>query len=1001
MKLNWLSILLIFILYISNVLSYISTCNGPDIYTENLKKWSDVSSWTSGKVPVEGDMVQIPSGDSILLDVSTPRLTQIWIQSGGQLIVSSRHGPLEITTDGILIEGRFDIGDDNCRFNESITITLTGIEGQGYIESRGDFLQKYVGVLAGGRLEIHGYLSYPIPTWTKLTKTITTGATILNLLDDVSKWPVGSQIVIGSTDFDMYQSEEVYTLDCPECTNYQLKINGTRFYHFGAITYGVDERAEVGLLTKNIVIRGEMQPSCNGSALCNYFNFDGFGGHVRVAKGFGSVHLQGIELYHMGQIYNVGFYPIHFHMCGDVDTGSYSNWPTFVKDVSIHHTFSRCLTIHGTSGLIVVSNFAYDHYGHCYFFEDGSETRNYLDSNVGLVTRYGYILPSDRSCEVCLYVNPKDYNGNALDCGTCEAVATFWITNPDNYLRNNIAGGSENTGFWFLIPEGVSGLSAYLPQYQNIHAEFIPIGSFNGNKAHSNVLQGLNIDQGHQIHQQNATYPNPYLSMTYSRYKPRVDPLNPWTSERATALVYGYTGYKNKWRGAWARGGDVVFHSSYFSENAIGLTMGSEGVMQADAGSTQQCIGCTFILETENVGMSTNGVNTYGGVTIPAWYEFTQRGLELYDGPFVCQYCTFINFNTDGNRITSGIGWFLYDDWILASTTTFSGTTFQNTNLAVHNLPSNYDGAKNQIFHDADGTITGTYDSYVVPNVPYFYSPKCVANTLWNTTVCTEKFASLYIYNKDLSASSIPNGAGVIMIRDEYSYYRHYLQGVPNTSPRSTFMPLVMLGKSYTMHFPHPTPPHLQVQMTNFNANDSTVVGICYPTWGVTFEITKQVIVSNWAAVTEQVVMVDSLDAVKADPKGLSAFYDSNTGLLFLNVIQERTREWNYYCPELGCETYDIQISGLGVNTNTGDCSYLAYPTYAKMSYATRGGCNGSPDLVIDACGICGGDGKSCNAKENAVAEGNSDASSLLSKHLSKLLFSIFIILFITIMFFN
>lgn len=55
----------------------------------------------------------------------------------------------------------------------------------------------------------------------------------------------------------------------------------------------------------------------------------------------------------MGQQSETGRYPVHFHMCGDVDQrGGY--WePTYVDGLSIHHSFSRCLTIHATNGLLV------------------------------------------------------------------------------------------------------------------------------------------------------------------------------------------------------------------------------------------------------------------------------------------------------------------------------------------------------------------------------------------------------------------------------------------------------------------------------------------------------------------------------------------------------------------------------------------------------------------------------------------------------------------------
>lgn len=51
----------------------------------------------------------------------------------------------------------------------------------------------------------------------------------------------------------------------------------------GEIVDGVDMRAEVGLLTRNIVIQGEMEKSCYGSNHCQFFSFDTFGGQIKVS----------------------------------------------------------------------------------------------------------------------------------------------------------------------------------------------------------------------------------------------------------------------------------------------------------------------------------------------------------------------------------------------------------------------------------------------------------------------------------------------------------------------------------------------------------------------------------------------------------------------------------------------------------------------------------------------------------------------------------------------
>ncbi|GAM21663.1 hypothetical protein SAMD00019534_048380, partial [Acytostelium subglobosum LB1] len=955
---------------------YLIACHGPDS-AQGLLSWSNPSTWPNSQVPRAGDFVEIQSGMNVLLDVSTASLAQIWIYPNAKLIFSSTNGPIELTTGGIIIEGGLYIGDDNCRYNGSAIITLTGIEGVGYIEKKYDMLQKYIGVLPGGKLELHGIYSYPIPTWVFLTKTIMQNDTLLTLSQDVSMWPVGSKIAIGSTDFDYLQSEDNEIIKCSNCAKNQLMLKqGVKHYHYGEITYGVDERAEVGLLTKTILIRGQTQDKCNGSKLCSFFDFDGFGGHIKVIKGFGSVHIQGIEVTKMGQLYNLGYYPIHFHMCGDVDTGAYAAWPTFVKDVSIHHTLSRCLTIHGTSGLIVVNNFAFDHYGHCYFFEDGSEQRNYLDSNVGLLTRFGYILPSDRSPDLCTYLTPKDYNGYDLSPITCDAVSTFWITNPNNVFKNNIAGGSAKAGIWYLFSDHPSGMSTSI--YPNIFPPYTALGVFSNNKAHSNTDSGMNVDQAQVLATESNSSPLPTMSMTYSRYKPRVDPTNP-DSAIAPAFFYKYVAYKNKWRGLWARGGQISFLQSQFADNAIGATLAAEGVMQADPGTWQSFIGCKFIAETDNIGSTSNGINVYKGRTIPAWQQFNQRGMELYDGPMNVQWSEFINYNSDGVRNMSAIGFFLYDWWNMDPKSKFQGVKFTNTNSRVFHLQSTEDGVKTEAFLDIDGSVTGTAGASVVPTSSgYFSSPRCVPNDQWHMSTCYEKFSNLYIYNMDMANTKFPAGkAGILMVRDQYSKDRSMtLAGVPNSNPTNTFMPLVMIGRSYTLHFVHPSPPKLRIQMTNFDKGDSVIVGICYPTWGVSFVVERNT-VFTWHTYVAPMTKGNSIADVNADPLGNTWFYDSNSGLLFLRFTQNNTRPWNYYCPKEGCESLNIVATGSGLGTNTGDCTNV-YGAGGMLSNIREqplelGGCNGDPTLKLDRCNICGGNGTLCGG------DGRPNSASSLS----------------------
>lgn len=57
-----------------------------------------------------------------------------------------------------------------------------------------------------------------------------------------------------------------------------------QFLHMGEIIDGVDMRAEVGILTRNIVIQGEMEDACYAENQCQFFDYDTFGGHVLVGE---------------------------------------------------------------------------------------------------------------------------------------------------------------------------------------------------------------------------------------------------------------------------------------------------------------------------------------------------------------------------------------------------------------------------------------------------------------------------------------------------------------------------------------------------------------------------------------------------------------------------------------------------------------------------------------------------------------------------------------------
>src|SRR5687767_6229723 len=309
--------------------------------------WSDPATWPNGKVPVAGDAVTIAKGKDVVLDVSPPALGSLSID--GKLSFANNRD-LELTTEWILLHGELEIGTEARPHTRKATITFTNnvkdedIGGMGGPNDRSDR-----GIaLMGGTLSLHGDRTN---AWTKLASTANAGSTSIQVLN-AAGWRVGDEIVLASTDFDPRQAER-RTISAIKGNTITLdrKLD---YMHFGKITFDVDERGEVGLLTRNIKIQAS--PDAEQSF---------FGGHI-MAMVTSKMFVEGVELNRMGQNLELARYPIHWHLVGDAP-GQY------IRNAAIHDTYNRCVTVHGTNFVRVENNVTYNTVGHCFFLEDGIE----------------------------------------------------------------------------------------------------------------------------------------------------------------------------------------------------------------------------------------------------------------------------------------------------------------------------------------------------------------------------------------------------------------------------------------------------------------------------------------------------------------------------------------------------------------------------------------------------------------------------------------------------
>ncbi|XP_035514547.1 cell surface hyaluronidase [Morone saxatilis] len=783
---------------------------------------------------------------------------------------------------------------------------------------------------------------------------------VLNLQDEVQQtWKPGDQIVVASTDYSMHQAEEFTLLPCSRCTSRQVRIQGKPQYnHVGEIIDGVDMRAEVALLSRNILIYGEMENSCYGNNLCQFYNHDTYGGHIKIFGNYSSVHLSHVELKNMGQQGEKGHYPLHFHLCGDVDQrGGY--WePTYVDGLSIHHSFSRCLTIHATNGLLVKNTVGYDTLGHCFFLEDGIEQRNTFYHNLGLLTRPGTLLPTDRNETLCTSIKDKVYKGYTPSPSTeCKAVSTFWIANPNNNLISNAAAGSQDAGIWFVFHSSSTGDShGLVPETK---AELTPLGIFYNNRVHSNFKAGLFIDKGVKTTNASAADPREYLCLDNSaRFRPHqnADPSCP----RVAAVIDTLISFKNNDLGAWIRGGDIVIQSSGFADNGVGLSFASDGSYPKDEGSSQEVTQSLFVGESRNRGTN-GGQNKYWGLggadakmrTLPRNRTFPIRGFQIYDGPVRLTQSTFRGFIPTPERYTSAVGFNLKNTWQLTPRNNLSQLNFHSTVSlrAFFGRPGQWfeendlDGDKNSIFHDVDGSVTGYRDTYVGRADNYLIQhPTCVNMSQWSGVICSGRYSQVYIQTQGVSSLSLS------ISRDEYPNAPLVLRGINSQGALSQqYQPILMMSKSYTLHWSGPAPREVVLSLINFDKDDWVLVGLCYPS-DTTFQIMADINdrQSNTFDDITDYGTVSSLAQLEKKPMERKYFFDQTVGLLWLYLRARHGRDGQSYCSVKGCER--VKVMATTSSKQTCNCSAKAYPKYSKTPSAVVP----MPALNTQSCKGCG-----------------------------------------------
>uniref|UniRef100_A0AAR2IPV4 Polycystic kidney and hepatic disease 1 (autosomal recessive)-like 1 n=1 Tax=Pygocentrus nattereri TaxID=42514 RepID=A0AAR2IPV4_PYGNA len=651
--------------------------------------WSSRYTWGGESPPEKGTFAVITKGQTILLDVSTPVLKMLLIQ-GGKLIFDE--ADIELQAENILITdgGALQIGTEDQPFQHKAIITLHGHLRSPEIPVYG---AKTLGIREGV-LDLHG-IPIPVP-WTRLAQTARNGSRAITLMHAVT-WRVGDEVVIASTGHRYSQIEnEVRIIAAVSADGRTLNLTQPlKYTHLGeSITLPdgtvFEAKAEVGVLTRNVVVRGSVNqdwndliPACpdgfNTGEFATQTCFQGrfgeevgsdqFGGCImfhapRPNENLAVGRIEYVEIFNAGQAFRLGRYPIHWHLMGDLKLKSY------IRGCSIHQTYNRAVTIHNTHRLLVEHNVIYNIMGGAFFIEDGIETGNVLQYNLAVFVKQSTSLLNDD-------LTP----------------ASYWVTNPNNTIRHNAAAGGTHFGFWYRMLDHPDG-----PSYDsNICQKRAPLGEFYNNTAHSQGWFGLWIFKEFFPTQQG----------TCGSYTPQ------------PAVFRKFTSWNNDKGAEWMNVGSVQFSEFLMVNNERAGVETKRIIEQFVSGwglnGGAALVNSTLVGHVDELGLGSSFCTTRGLI------------LPLDDGMSILN-TRFINFDRPscaaismasitGTCSSSCGGW----------SAKFSGIQFYQTpNKAVFRWEHEV------VFIDTDGSLTGNPGNKVLPKSNLLDPAHCSYNASWS-----------------------------------------------------------------------------------------------------------------------------------------------------------------------------------------------------------------------------------------------------------------------------